>query len=45
MTVRDLERTIREQESTILSLRSAVTLLTAKLAIKRRAKRKGVKRG
>ncbi len=40
MSIKDLHKTIREQESTILSLRSANTLLVAKLAIKRKRKTK-----
>ncbi len=40
MSIKDLQKTIREQESTILSLRSANTLLAAKIAVKRKRKTK-----
>lgn len=38
MSIKALTKTIREQEATILSLRSANTLLSAKLAVKRKRK-------
>lgn len=44
MTIQALKKTIKEQEATILALRGANALLSAKLAVRRKraTKRKGV---
>ncbi len=44
-TNKALERTVREQEATILHLRSANTLLAARLAISRKRKNARRKQG